>query len=127
MTLPATEELAEWRRLCEEATPGPWESWAEAKKTQAAKDAAFIATARTALPRLIDAVEEWKDLARRNAEHIRILEGVKDEDNAKIAKLEAVAEAARETYQNHINTGKLYWRPLFDALRGLAKLDEGGE
>lgn len=71
---PTPEELAAWRALCEKATAGPWTSeglclsdssrgtfisdeqfypwvaWTEA-------DAAFCAAARTALPRLIDALE----------------------------------------------------------------------
>lgn len=71
---PPPDELAEWRRLASEATPGPWclppAAWDEpdtvvdtstlkrvAQCVRIAKDAdaAFIAASREALPRLIDA------------------------------------------------------------------------
>jgi len=71
-----SEELAEARRLCTAATPGPWkatkgtgvyyihaESHAHLAKVYAHSggnehDADFIALARTLLPRLIDALAE---------------------------------------------------------------------
>lgn len=75
---PTPEERAEWGRLCEGATPGPWSAptihqvrsqfgggmhpvcsidnqWGISRQH---KDAAFIAAARTALPRLLSALEE---------------------------------------------------------------------
>ncbi len=74
--------IAELRKLCEEATPGPWRHKAPAHITHdgtatmlagtiaictdpvhpsAKRDAAFIAAARTALPELIAEVERLRE------------------------------------------------------------------
>ncbi|HVP49667.1 MAG TPA: hypothetical protein VMT56_00445 [Candidatus Bathyarchaeia archaeon] len=76
---PSEAEIAEWEKLANEATPGPWVSfghgrtdctvrqerddypgdpvaWCGANVTNADKDGPFIAAARTAVPRLIAAL-----------------------------------------------------------------------
>lgn len=118
------EDLAAWRKSILEATAGPWISdldtfdgetieacvsspsdkkpymlarldaetmdWKAAKASQAAKDAAFIALARTALPWLLD---DWEAMVKRLGADF---ERQRNEAWARIAKLERVAEAARE-------------------------------
>ena len=90
LTPPTDAERAEWGRLCEEATPGPWTtggphlidiaahdayiggtSMADARGRA---DARFVATARTALPRLLaalSAVEGERDEARLHRDQWR--------------------------------------------------------
>lgn len=70
------EQMGEWKRLCEAATPGPWEAkdygseaelvcgrgglyayWIDPMGDFRAEDARFIAASRTALPALLAEVE----------------------------------------------------------------------
>lgn len=62
------EQLTEWQKLCDEATPGPWEEDAGLVTADdcfkglcydiSDEDAAFIVAARTAMPALIARVIE---------------------------------------------------------------------
>lgn len=71
------DRLAELKRLCEAATPGPWEAnmdqvWCDGWLADVHRDenAAFIAAARTALPGLIAEVERLTDeLAERDSHY----------------------------------------------------------
>lgn len=73
------EWIAEMRKVCEAATPGPWNAsdyasvlaFTDAEVCQRANDndMAFIAAARTALPAALDALEAaQKEIARLTAE-----------------------------------------------------------
>lgn len=66
-----TDTLTKWKKLCEEATEGPWHSFAGVIRADGGligcndpdnyktgtNDSRFIAESRTAMPRLISAVE----------------------------------------------------------------------
>jgi hypothetical protein len=113
MSSPTDDELAHWRALADAATPGPWEHlalpegdirWHDVRAEgrdicgdyMTGPDAAFIAGAREAIPRLLDEVarlramtlavsvdrdtiEVERDDARREAETLRSqLEGARD-------------------------------------------------
>lgn len=95
MTTLTPERRAELKRLCEQATPGPWEvtdeSCARCRKENTheyaiyaipqgnhdqfirKEDADFIAAARTALPSLLEEVERLERERDRHAEHARSL------------------------------------------------------
>lgn len=62
------DKIKEWRQVTDAATEGPWSAWEPGYEVQAGpngriasvtngSDAEFIVTARTAMPRLITAVE----------------------------------------------------------------------
>lgn len=83
MTEPTPDQLAEWRRLADEATEGPWEAYSlpavppgqwqmvgvgqvdnemgHRIEAMFDDDAAFIAAARTAVPVLLDEVERLRE------------------------------------------------------------------
>lgn len=79
MTAPTPEQLAAWRALTDAATPGEWAQRADrprfvfvecspaalvAAEAGVEADAAFIAAARTAMPRLLALAEEHEALRR---------------------------------------------------------------
>ncbi len=110
------EEIAEWRKACEEATPEPWDSVispgavrylgggplhgayiaslrGDVPEDQARANAHFIATARTAMRRLID---DWEKFYADNTSLLIHLanDGV---DRERIAELEAeLADVTRD-------------------------------
>jgi hypothetical protein len=106
----AALDLAALRRLCEEATPGPWDvddqshddgtiwvnvEWrgtAVCEACPVAADAAFIAAARTALPALLDRVERAE---RANEEYDADLEGERDRLRASLTAAESALAASR--------------------------------
>lgn len=80
------EELAEWRRLCDAATPGPWEvkatvfnsrvvspsgvvvgDWGMASYLSDVDNGKFIAASRQAMPRLLAEVERLRGLLKQCA------------------------------------------------------------
>jgi hypothetical protein len=85
------DELAEWKRLCEEAgAPGP------RFKTGATPDAPFVYAARDALPRLIAEVQETR---KQMVEGIEVMTGLTDAIDilrAENERLNRVVEAARK-------------------------------
>lgn len=86
------EWIEEQRALCEAATPGPWNAsdyasvlaFTDAEVCQRANDndMAFMATARTALPAALDALEAaYSEIARLTAERdaaVKDLQGMSD-------------------------------------------------
>lgn len=117
-----TEQIAELRRLCEAATPGPWvrskygfnilthdselstctqrytgdKKPTEEEMAVMVANAAFIAAARTALPALLDEVERMQ---RERREDIALMEETLQAEKigiARIEKAEAEAGAMRE-------------------------------
>ncbi len=70
-----TEQLAQWRVVCEKATPGPWiedgcasvessEGFMIADYVPDSDNVDFIVVARSALPALLDEVERLRALLR---------------------------------------------------------------
>ncbi len=139
--IPTDDELLEWQRMCDAATAGPWLSpWAAENPNVEAvvssdgvevvgwqwydgphlavteQDAHFIATARTAMPRLIAAVRELREQQTAAAAEIAATE--------RVQALERVAEAARA----HVRRVKTYRHAeeadLCAAVYALAALDE---
>jgi hypothetical protein len=119
MTQVTDEQLQEWQRLADEATPGPWENWTieddgnrqdewsavgpvHADMQGAVKDAAFIAAARTAVPALVAEVRmlrsDWLNaVAERNRERADAGEWAGLAGSHRIERDEARAEVERLT------------------------------
>lgn len=113
------KQLAEWRRLAEAATPGPWErrrnrhpntngtSWGWVEGTGftwdcshvagAERDAAFISAARTAVPALLDEVERLRVSARFLGDEANRLKAERDEARAAAAWQGACTTATLES------------------------------
>ncbi len=120
-----SERLAEWRKLADAATEGPWyASWADAERDESVKDyspvfaqyeqqeAEFIVAAREAVPALLDEVERLRvelegetaaaDRMKALAEAVSDEQGrIADERDEALAKIEAarrIAEYSSTSY-----------------------------
>lgn len=136
MTEPTPDQYAEWRRLADEATDGPWEAYSlpavppgqwqmvgvgqvdnemgHRIEAMFDDDAAFIAAARSAVPALLDEVERLTDRVDELRSQIGIEVRARQEWESNAAEAEGRIEAAEAELSNvqadYDRRGERLWR-----------------